>query len=133
MSRIYTIHGVKEEYNKGGRVPCMDSEGNIFPSAAELARYHKSSPATIFGAEYIRPVKSKLLGKPICTSPIYTDVNVIFDTDQTRLVEDLSKYETRFSDYIFKKIPAMPHADGTYSLAQKLPDGDWVFDRGYWE
>lgn len=131
--KTYTIHGDISKYYRGTGNPCMDSEGNIFPSAAYCARYHQMSLSTMFRAEYIRPVKSKLLGKPICTSPIYTDIDVIFDTDQTRLVEDLAKFEILFSDYIFKKIPARPHADGTYSLARKLSSGYWVFDRGFWE
>ena len=92
--KTYTIHGDVSKYYKGTGNPCMDSEGNIFPSAADCARYHQMSPSTMFGAEYIRPVKSKLLGKQICTATIYISPDIIADPDQTRLAEDLAKYET---------------------------------------
>ena len=131
--KTYTIHGDLSKYYQGTGNPCMDSEGNIFPSAADCARYHQMSPSTMFGAEYIRPVKSKLLGKRICTATIYTSPDIIADPDQTRLAEDLAKYETLFTDYIFKKIPALVHADGTYSLGKKNSAGYWGFDKGFGE
>ena len=132
--KTYTIHGTRDDYFKVGAVPCMDSEGNIFPSLAGCSRYHNCSNSTMWNAENIRPVKSKTLDKKICTACIYPNhPDILFDPDQRELCKLLEKYETVFKDYIFQGIPALAQEDGTIVKGMKTVNNQWVFsDFDHW-
>jgi hypothetical protein len=123
----YTIHGKKSDYKQFGSVTHMDSEGNVFPSIEACAKYHHIPLSNMKSSENIRPVKSRLLGKKICTTAIYVSNRTLFNPDQTDLVKKLSRYEALFTDYIFKKVPAMSNQDGTYSLGMKVSAGNYTF------
>ena len=132
--KTYTIHGTRDDYSKVGGVPCMDSEGNIFPTMAACARYHGVPRSTMDRNDNVRPVKSKTLDKKICATTIYIDEDILFDPDQSRLVEYLATQEMVFRDYIFKGIPAIPNADGTVTKGMRIHDGNWVFsDFDHWK
>ena len=123
----YIIHGKKSDYNQFGSVTHMDSEGNIFPSMEACAKYHHIPLTNMQSCENIRPVKSRLLGKKICTTAIYVSNRNLFNPNQTNLIEKLSKYETLFTDYIFKNIPTVSNPDGTYSFGMKVSQGIYTF------
>lgn len=123
----YTIHGTRSDYKQFGSVTHLDLEGNVFPSIEACAKYHRIPLTNMQSCENIRPVKSRTLNKKICTTAVYVSSRTLFNPDQTDLIKKLSRYETLFTDYIFKKFPAVSNPDGTYSMGMKVSPGHYTF------
>ena len=112
----------------------MDSEGNIFPTVSACAKWHGTPRSTMDNNQNIRPVMSKTLGRKICAATIYINVDLLFESDQTRLAKYLATQEMVFRDYIFQGIPAVPNKDGTVTKGMKTVNNQWVFsDFDHWK
>ena len=132
--KTYTVHGTRADYEKSFSIPCLDSEGNIFPTMSACARYHGTPLSTMHRNEYVRPVKSKTLDKMICTSTEYIrNLDLLFPANQEKLNKILASTDMLFNDYIFKGIPAVNNEDGTVTRGMRIHDGSYVFsDFEYW-
>ena len=101
----YTIHGSKDlfeyMYYKASGIPHLDSEHNIFPTAAACAKFHGVSPATLSKGWF----KSKTLNKLVAVSfiSILPGVDLYDGKHDDELQEKLAIYDELFNNYLLKK------------------------------